>query len=70
MGRVWSDEGKFRRWLEVELAATKAPCRARRGAAAAAATIHKNARVDADVGVASRELEARSNTTSSRSRWP
>src|SRR6266849_3609688 len=23
MGRVWSEEGKFRRWLEVELAATE-----------------------------------------------
>ena len=23
MGRVWTEEGKFRRWLEVELAATE-----------------------------------------------
>ena len=22
MGRIWSDEGRFQRWLEVELAAT------------------------------------------------
>src|SRR5260370_4720805 len=59
MGRVWSEEGKFRRWLEVELAATKAL--AERGVvpAAAAATIHKNARVDADVGRRIAELEAK-----------
>ena len=23
MGRVWSDEGKFQRWLDVEIAATE-----------------------------------------------
>jgi len=59
MGRVWSEEGKFRRWLEVELAATKAL--AERGVvpAAAAATIHKNARVDADVVRRIAELEAK-----------
>ncbi len=59
MGRVWSEEGKFRRWLEVELAATKAL--AERGVvpAAAAATIHKNARVDAGVVRRIAELEAK-----------
>src|SRR5260370_4889407 len=59
MGRVWSEEGKFRRWLEVGLAATKAL--AERGVvpAAAAATIHKNARVDAGVVRRIAALEAK-----------
>src|SRR5258706_6400661 len=59
MGRVWSDEGKFRRWLEVELAATETL--AERGVvpAAAAATIRKNARVDAGVVRRIAELEAK-----------
>src|SRR5579864_4898518 len=59
MGRVWSEEGKFRRWLEVEVAATEAL--AERGVvpAEAAATIRKNARVDAGVVLRIVELEAK-----------
>src|SRR5713101_3927654 len=59
MGRVWSEEGKFRRWLEVELAATETL--AERGVvlAAAAATIRAKARVDAGVVRRIAELEAR-----------
>ena len=34
MGRIWSDEGRFQRWLEVELAATDTLAEARHGAAA------------------------------------
>ena len=32
MGRIWSDENKFRQWLEVELAATEALAETGRGA--------------------------------------
>jgi adenylosuccinate lyase len=46
MGRIWSDEGRFQRWLEVELAATDTL--AERGVVPkeAAARIRKTARVD------------------------
>jgi adenylosuccinate lyase len=56
MGRVWSDEGRFQRWLEVELAATETL--AERGIVPrdAAARIRERARVDV-ARVA--ELEAR-----------
>jgi adenylosuccinate lyase len=59
MGRVWSEEGKFRRWLEVELAATETL--AERGAVptAAAAKIRENARIDAGVVRRIAELEAK-----------
>src|SRR6202049_1767739 len=59
MGRVWSEEGKFRRWLEVELAATETL--AERGVVptAAAAKIRENARVDAGVVRRIAELEAK-----------
>src|ERR1700680_5019955 len=59
MGRVWSEEGKFRRWLEVELAATETL--AERGVVptAAAAKIRENARVDAAVVRRIAELEAK-----------
>src|SRR5216683_6568652 len=49
MGRVWSEEGKFRRWLEVELAATETLAERGVAPAAAAAKIREKARVDADV---------------------
>ncbi len=56
MGRVWSDEGKFQRWLEVELAATETL--AERGIVPreAAAHLRERARVDA---ARISELEAR-----------
>src|ERR1700693_351975 len=59
MGHVWSEESKFRRWLEVELAATETL--AERGVvpAEAAEKIRKNARVDAGVVRRIAELEAR-----------
>src|ERR1700694_4391436 len=59
MGRVWSEEGKFRRWLEVEIAATETL--AERGVvpADAAAKIRKNARIDAGVVRRIAELEAK-----------
>ena len=59
MGRVWSDEGKFRRWLEVEVAA--AETLAERGIVPreAADTIRTRARVDAQVVARIAEHEAR-----------
>src|SRR5216683_2391302 len=59
MGRVWSEEGKFRRWLEVEMAATETL--AERGVlpVSAAAKIREKARVDADVVRRIAELEAK-----------
>src|ERR1700738_1071634 len=59
MGRVWSEEGKFRRWLEVEVAATETL--AERGVvpAAAAAKIRENGRVDAGLVRRIAELEAK-----------
>ncbi len=59
MGRIWGEEGKFRRWLDVEVAATETL--AERGVvpAAAAATIRAKARIDADIVRRIAELEAR-----------
>jgi adenylosuccinate lyase len=59
MGRVWSEEGKFRRWLEVEIAATETL--AERGVvpAAAAAKIREKARADAGVVRRIAEIEAK-----------
>jgi len=59
MGRVWNEESKFSRWLEVELAATDTL--AERGVvpAAAAAKIRTKARIDAGVVKRIAELEAR-----------
>src|SRR6202048_705424 len=59
MGRVWSEEGKFRRWLGVEIAATETL--AERGVvpAAAAAKIRENGRVDAGVVRRVAELESK-----------
>ncbi len=56
MGRVWSDEGKFQRWLDVEIAATETL--AERGVVPreAAARIRERARADA---ARIREIEAR-----------
>src|SRR6201997_142606 len=59
MGRVWSDEGKFKRWLEVELAATETLVEIGVVPAAAAAKIRENARVDAGVVRRIAELEAK-----------
>jgi len=59
MGRVWSEENKFRQWLEVEIAVTETL--AERGVVprGAAETIRKNARVDAGVVARIAEIEAR-----------
>jgi adenylosuccinate lyase len=59
MGRVWSEESKFRRWLEVEIAATETL--AERGVVprAAADAIRQRARVDAAVVARIAELELR-----------
>jgi adenylosuccinate lyase len=46
MGAVWSDEARFRRMLEVELAATRAQARRGRVPADAVAAIEKRATVD------------------------
>src|SRR3989454_1668501 len=56
MGRVWSDENKFQKWLEVELAATETLAEAGQVPRAAAAAIRERAQVN--VGRI-RELEAR-----------
>ena len=59
MGRIWSEEGKYSRWLAVELAATETL--AERGVvpAVAATRIREKARVDAGVIGRIAELEAR-----------
>jgi adenylosuccinate lyase len=59
IGRVWSEEGKFRRWLEVELAATETLAESGVVPAAAAAKIREKARVDAGVVKRIAELEAK-----------
>ncbi len=46
MGRVWSDENKFQKWLEVELAATETLAEAGVVPREAAATIRQRARVN------------------------
>ena len=59
MGRVWTEEGKFRRWLEVELAATETLAETGVVPAAAAAKIREKARVDGGVVKRIAELEAK-----------
>src|SRR5258708_28050694 len=59
MGRIWSEEGRFRRWLEVELAATETLAETGVVPAAAAAKIREKARVDAGVVRRIAELEAK-----------
>ncbi len=49
MGRIWSEEGRFRRWLEVELASTETLAETGVVPAGAAAKIREKARVDAGV---------------------
>jgi adenylosuccinate lyase len=46
MGRVWSDENRFQKWLEVELAATEALAEADIVPRGAAARLRERARVD------------------------
>ena len=46
MGRVWSDENKFQRWLDVELAATETLAEAGTVPREAAATLRERARVN------------------------
>ncbi len=55
MGRVWSDENKFRKWLEVELAATETLAECGQVPPEAAAVIRQRAKVDP---ARIRELEA------------
>jgi adenylosuccinate lyase len=59
MGRIWTEEGKFRRWLEVELAATETLAETGVVPAAAAAKIREKARIDAGVVKRIAELEAK-----------
>jgi adenylosuccinate lyase len=59
MGQIWSEEGRFRRWLEVELAATQTLAETGVVPAAAAAKIREKARVDAAVVRRIAELEAK-----------
>src|ERR1700722_18179788 len=59
MGRVWSEEGKFKRWLEVEIAATETLAESGIVPAAAASKIQEKARVDANVVRRITELEAK-----------
>jgi adenylosuccinate lyase len=59
MGRVWSEEGKFRRWLEVEIAATETLAERGVTPTEAAAKIRDKARVDASVVRRIAELEAK-----------
>jgi adenylosuccinate lyase len=46
MGHVWSEENKFQKWLEVELAATEALAEAGRVPMEAASTLRARARID------------------------
>jgi len=46
MGRVWSEENKFQKWLEVELAATETLAEAGTVPRAAAAKLRERARID------------------------
>ncbi len=56
MGRVWSEENKFHKWLEVEFAATETLAEAGQVPRAAAAAIRERAQVNV---ARIRELEAR-----------
>src|ERR1700691_2241452 len=46
MSRIWSDENRFQRWLDVELAVAEAEAEAGLIPAAAAATLRAKARFD------------------------
>ena len=46
MGRVWSDENRFQKWLDVEIAATETLAEAGLVPREAAARIRANAKVD------------------------
>src|SRR5271155_3233644 len=46
MGRVWSEENKFQKWLDVELAATETLAEAGGAPREAAAKLRERARVD------------------------
>ena len=59
MGRVWTEEGRFRRWLEVELAATETLAESGVVPAGAAAKIREKARMDAGVVKRIADLEAK-----------
>ncbi len=56
MGRVWSDESKFQKWLEVEIAATETLAEAGQVPREAAAAIRSRAKIDVE---RIRELEVR-----------
>jgi adenylosuccinate lyase len=56
MGKVWSDQNKFAKWLEVELAATETLAEAGQVPKEAAATIRANAKINV---ARIHELEAR-----------
>jgi adenylosuccinate lyase len=47
MGRVWSDENRYQRWLDVELAAAETLAEAGQVPREAAATLRARAMVDA-----------------------
>ncbi len=47
MGRIWSEENRYRRWLDVELAVAEVEAEAGMIPAEAAAALRKNARFDA-----------------------
>jgi adenylosuccinate lyase len=46
MGRVWSDENRFQKWLEIELAATETLAEAGVVPREAAAKLRERARID------------------------
>jgi len=59
MGRIWNEEGKFRRWLEVEIAATETLAQTGVVPAAAAGKIREKARIDGGVVRRIAELETK-----------
>jgi adenylosuccinate lyase len=59
MGKIWTDEGKYRHWLEVEVAATETLAETGVVPRAAATKIREKARVDAGVVKRITELEAK-----------
>ena len=61
MGRVWSDENKFQRWLDVELAATETLAEAGTVPREAAAKLRERARDQC--GAASTRSKRRFATT-------
>ena len=60
MGRVWSEENKFQKWLEVELAATETLAEAGIVPREAALKLRERARVDV---ARINEIEAKCGTT-------